>query len=89
MNQKILNMFKKEGIFIFNIANANGYGYDVDITVNYCRYNTTKTITKLIQDEGFKIEFILPSYYTIPLIGAHPSVTHCLHPLFFHLWMLF
>ncbi len=76
--KEVKRILKKEGIFIFNIANANGFGYEVDTTVKYCRFNTTKTISKLIQDAGFKIEFILPSYYTIPLIGAHPYVA----PLF-------
>jgi len=76
--KEVKRILKTEGIFIFNIANAYGFGYDVDTTLNYCRYNTAKTITKLIHDAGLKIEFILPSYYTIPLKGAHPSVA----PLF-------
>lgn len=69
---EIFRILKKNGIFIFNVANASGFGKKTDTTVGYCRYNTIKTISDLINNSGLKIEFILPSYYTYPRIGAHP-----------------
>jgi len=73
---KILNevyrVLKKDGIFIFNFANSKGFGYDVDQTINYCRFCTLNTIQNLIKKTKFNTEFTLPSYYTLPRIGAHP-----------------
>ena len=76
--EEVKRILKKDGVFIFNIANANGFGHENDTTVGYCRYNTIQTISHLIQEAGFKIKFLLPSYYTIPLVGAHPIMV----PLF-------
>lgn len=75
---KIFNEVKrvlhKNGIFIFNFPNAIGFGYNDDTTREYERYNKIETISNLVKKSGLKIEFIIPSYYTVPRIAAHPKV---------------
>ncbi len=70
--KEVFRVLKKNGIFIFNFANSHGNGFSTDITKKYCRYNTSETISNLINSANLKIEFLVPSYYTYPLIGAHP-----------------
>ena len=73
--QEARRVLKKDGILIFNFANAYGFGYKSD---TYCdetqRLNIPKTMTKLVKDAGLKMEYIIPSYYTIPRIGANPRL---------------
>ena len=70
--KEVYRVLKKDGIFIFNFANAKGFGYDDTQTIDYCRYCTLENIQNLIDQTKFKTESILPSYYTIPRIAAHP-----------------
>jgi len=72
--KEVKRVLKKNGVFIFGFANAFGNGFKSDTTVEYCRFNTTKTITGLIKESGLKIEYVVPSYFTIPRIAASPIV---------------
>lgn len=71
--EEVRRVLKKDGIFIFNFANAYGFGYKLD---TYCgeteRLNIPETMINLIKESGLKLEYIVPSYYTIPRVGAHP-----------------
>lgn len=71
--KEVHRVLKDKGIFIFNVANAHGFGYSNDTTTDYCRFNTIKTIKKLIDESGLEIKKILPSYYVVPRIGANPK----------------
>ncbi len=71
--KEVYRVLKKNGIFIFNFANSKGFGYNTNQTVDYCRFCTLDSMKNLINQSEFKVESILPSYYTIPRIGAHPS----------------
>lgn len=83
--KEVKRILKNDGVFIFNFANANGKGFSVDTTINYCRFNTISTISNLIKESGLKIKKILPSYYTIPLKGANPKVVKLFGKLIFPL----
>jgi len=72
--KEVKRILKKEGTFIFNFSNALGSGFRTDTTIKYCRWNTPNTISNLVNDSGLNIEHVVPSYYTIPRIGAHPYI---------------
>ena len=72
--KEVKRVLKNGGIFIFNFANANGNGFKNDTTKEYCRWNTTQTMSSLINESELNTKFIMPSYYAIPRIGAHPKV---------------
>lgn len=72
--KEIKRVLKKDGIFIFNFANASGFGFNKDTTVNYCRMNTLNTIKDLLKKSELQIHEILPSYSAVPRIGANPKV---------------
>ena len=69
---EIYRVLKKNGIFLFNFANAKGFGYNKNQTITYCRYCTLETIQDLINQTKFTIEYVLPSYFAIPRIGSNP-----------------
>jgi len=69
---EIKRVLKKNGIFIFSIANASGYGFKTDTTRKTSRMNTPKTIQNLLDSSDLKTEYIMPSFYTYPRVGAHP-----------------
>ena len=71
--QEVKRILKNGGIFIFNFANANGNGFQSDTTKEYCRWNTIQTMSTLIKESGLNTEFIIPGYYAMPRIGAHPK----------------
>jgi ubiquinone/menaquinone biosynthesis C-methylase UbiE len=73
--QEARRVLKEGGMLVFNFANAYGFGYKSD---TYCgetqRLNIPKTMMKLVNDAGLKVEYVIPSYYTIPRIGANPHL---------------
>jgi len=71
--KEVKRVLRDDGIFIFNIANAGGFGFSNDTTVEYCRMNKWQTISELIQQSGLDLGIIVPSYYTIPRIGSNPK----------------
>ena len=71
--KEIYRVLTKKGLFIFNIANAHGFGYTDDATTEFCRFNTLDTINKLLESSGLKIKKILSSYFVMPRIGANPK----------------
>lgn len=72
--KEIYRVLDKNGIFIFNIANANAFGYSNDTSKGYSSYNTVDTIKKLLSEAQLKIKKITPSYFVYPRIGANPKV---------------
>lgn len=72
--KEVNRILQNNGIFIFNFGNASGSGFKTDTTKEYCRWNTIQTMSNLIKEAGLNIEFIIPSYYAVPRIGAHPKV---------------
>ena len=83
--KEIFRVLKQNGIFIFNFGNSSGNGFTKDTTKKYCRYNTNETISDLINSSNLKIEFLRPSYYTYPRIGAHPYFVTLSTSIFFPL----
>ncbi len=82
--QEVRRVLKKDGIFIFNFANAYGFGFKSDTySLGTQRLNTPKTMKNLVKDAGLKIEYIIPSYYTIPRIGANPRLAFISSKLIF------
>jgi len=71
--KEVKRVLADDGIFIFNIANAGGFGFSNDTTVEYCRMNKWQTVSELVKQSGLYLESIVPSYYTIPRIGANPK----------------
>ena len=73
--EEIRRVLKHNGIFIFNFANAYAFGFKSD---TYCgeteRFNIPETMINLLKKSGLKLEYVMPSYYIIPRIGAHPRV---------------
>jgi len=69
---EVYRILKKNGIFIFNFGHSQGYGHVDNKTIGHCRHCTLTTIKNLINNTKFKIEFVLPCYYTILRIGANP-----------------
>lgn len=72
--KEVERVLKKNGIFIFSFANASGFGYKTDVTLEYERYNEPETIKKLISQANLHPEYLVPCYYMVPRIGAHPWV---------------
>jgi len=70
--KEVKRVLKENGIFIFCIPNALGFGYKIDTTLEYCRYSRLETITNMLNETGLTIEYIEPSYYRIPRIGVYP-----------------
>jgi len=70
---EVKRVLKKNGIFIFSIANAAGFGFKTDTTQKTSRMNTPKTIQNLLDSSGLITEYIMPSFYTYPRVGAHPA----------------
>ena len=71
--KEVKRVLTNGGIFVFNITNAGGFGYSEDTTIKYCRMNKWHTISELMKKSDLNIENIVPSYYTIPRIGANPK----------------
>lgn len=71
--KEVKRVLTNTGIFIFNIANAGGFGFNEDTTVKYCRMNKWETISDLIHQSGLYLEKMEPSYYAIPRVGANPK----------------
>jgi len=71
---EVKRVLKKNGVFIFSIANASGYGFKTDTTKDYCRWNKPKTISALVEKSGLNIDFILPSYYLVPKLGKQKKL---------------
>ena len=69
---EVKRVLKKDGIFIFSIANAKGHGYNSDATSGVCRFSIPQTILNLLDNSGLFFEYIIPSFYASPRIGAHP-----------------
>jgi len=70
--KEVYRILKPGGVFIFNIPNAYGFGHTDSITTGYCRFNTLDSIKKMLIESKLKIKKILPSYYVVPRIAAHP-----------------
>jgi len=71
--KEIKRILTPNGLFIFDLANATGYGFR-NITKEYCRYITTETIEKIISDSGLTIAQKEISYCLYPLKFAHPKL---------------
>ena len=71
--KEVKRVLTDDGIFIFNITNAGGFGFSEDTTVKYCRMSRWQTISELIKQSGLYTKRIVSSYYTIPRIGANPK----------------
>lgn len=82
---EIKRVLKQNGIFIYSFANATGYGYNTDTTLEYEKFNLVKTMNKLVQDSGLVLEYVLPSYYLLPKKGAHPKLAKLFTSLLFPL----
>jgi len=73
--EEVKRVLKSKGIFIFNFANASGFGFNSDTDCGKAeRLNIPETMINLVKDSGLKLEYIVPSYYTFPRIGAHPRM---------------
>jgi len=71
--EEVKRVLKPTGIFIFNFANASGFGFNSDTDCGKTeRMNIPETMINLVKESGLKLEYIVPSYYTFPRIGAHP-----------------
>lgn len=74
---KILNevyrVLKNNGIFIFNFANEKGLTKK-DKKMEYCKFRTKEGFEEMIKMSNFKCEYIIPSYFAIPRIVAHPKI---------------
>lgn len=70
--KEVKRVLKKNGIFIFNIANASDHGCKTDTTHTTSRMITPETILKLINTSELSLEAIMPCFYTFPMKGAHP-----------------
>ena len=81
--KEVKRVLKKDGIFIFDFTNAFAHGYSQDVTIRYCRYTTLDTIKKMVYESGLKIEHIMPSYYTIPRLGAKKELINISTKLIF------
>ncbi len=71
---EVKRVLRKNGIFIFSIANASGYGFKTDTARKTSRMNTPLTIQNLLDSSGLIVEHVMPSFYTFPRVGAHPSL---------------
>ncbi len=71
--REIIRVLAPDGVFIFNVGNAYGYGYDSDKTVGHCRFSTPETISNLLRQSGLKITYMTPAFYMVPRVGAHPK----------------
>ncbi len=71
---EVKRVLKKNGIFIFNFANARAKGTDKDTTLIYSRTNTIQTINSLVKKAGLSVERVSPGYYIYPKIGAHKKI---------------
>ena len=76
---------KNDGVFIFNFANASGFGLERDTTIDYCRMNTLNTIKTLLKNSDLQIQEIAPSYSAVPRIGANPKLVSIATRLIFPL----
>ncbi len=82
--EEVKRVLKPNGIFIFNFANASGFGFKTDTDCGKTeRLNIPETMINLVKDSGLKLEYIVPSYYTLPRIGAHPRFASISSKIFF------
>lgn len=72
--KEIKRVLQNDGIFIFNFGNASGSGFKNDTTIKYCRWNTIKTISSLVNHAELHVEYVAPSYYAIPRVGAYHHI---------------
>ncbi len=72
--REVKRVLKKNGIFIFNFANARARGLKTNSTKEYCRFNTIELMTQLVNDSGLSIEHIRPCYYIYPRMGANRNI---------------
>lgn len=70
--KEIKRVLADDGVFIFNFPNAKAYGYSSDTTYTYCRLNRLNTILSLLNNAGLKARYIMPAFFAIPRVGAHP-----------------
>ncbi len=71
--KEVYRVLQDKGIFIFNFANSEGLTKK-DIKMKYCKFRNNETFQKMIEQTDFKIKHVIPSYYAIPQIGAHPKI---------------
>ncbi len=70
---EVKRVLKKDGVFIVNVANAKGFGYEDNFTKDYCRFLLSNFIPNSLPD-GLVLEQTLCSYSMMPRIFANPRL---------------
>jgi len=70
--KEVYRILLNDGVFIFNFGNSKGLTTKNN-KMDFCKFRRIETFQNMINQTNFKIELIIPSYFAIPRVGAHPK----------------